>query len=444
MSVNITLYFEDIVSEIGLWKSFVAKHMELYGKPLPFYTVGPDYDTDRIHVEDIRFLLWDALLADECSETMPNPENLAIEVAAHLIFAYLSAKFDDTPINEEFYNYIHEAPFASVFYEVRLVLNWYYFDCYLTAGRYGRTLFLDDFDRQLELCHGDVSVAQTAVGAAVAFNYRIGPLALKPQEWLASLLRIHGQNEKADAVGSIVSRKLEPYSLEGFDARTITLRDSGGMPLTLRRTKYLDETDSLLGSKDVNGCVGTFALYDGEWYLNGMNSWGDMTRFLRDYKRELDLEDKEETALMETFAHTGKRLFFFESPKDFHGFLADTLHAPAAEGQRLPKGVKNVTMYIPESPKAESGEGRRGFNVIFDIAEYVKSPDNPMYDRGKAKDCFLIADIDNVPGGFVRYAISHNLFADFALNSTKGYRHGRRLAQDNLDFLARTLRRHEY
>ena len=42
MAIKLTLYFEDMVSEIGLWHSFVRKHQQLYGKPLPFYHVEND------------------------------------------------------------------------------------------------------------------------------------------------------------------------------------------------------------------------------------------------------------------------------------------------------------------------------------------------------------------------------------------------------------------
>ena len=49
MAVNFTLYFEDIVSKVGLWHSFVAGHSNLYRKPLSFYRVGEDYTTDEIH-----------------------------------------------------------------------------------------------------------------------------------------------------------------------------------------------------------------------------------------------------------------------------------------------------------------------------------------------------------------------------------------------------------
>ncbi|WP_259321653.1 MULTISPECIES: hypothetical protein [Bacteroides] len=35
--------------------------------------------------------------------------------------------------------------------------------------------------------------------------------------------------------------------------------------------------------------------------------------------------------------------------------------------------------------------------------EYL--PDNSMYYRGKSEPLFLIADLDNIPGEFIRYSI---------------------------------------
>ena len=35
----ITFYFEDVISDVGIWRAFVAVHKEMYGKYLPFYDV---------------------------------------------------------------------------------------------------------------------------------------------------------------------------------------------------------------------------------------------------------------------------------------------------------------------------------------------------------------------------------------------------------------------
>ena len=57
MAIKLTLYFEDIVSEIGLWRSFVHLHQSLYGKPLPFYYTGMGYTEDEPNIYDIQYLL---------------------------------------------------------------------------------------------------------------------------------------------------------------------------------------------------------------------------------------------------------------------------------------------------------------------------------------------------------------------------------------------------
>ena len=93
MAIKLTLYFEDMVSEIGLWHSFVRKHQQLYGKPLPFYHVEKNYTPDEPHIEDIQFLLWDSTLDDEYSDTLVNPENEALAYAARTVYAYFMELF---------------------------------------------------------------------------------------------------------------------------------------------------------------------------------------------------------------------------------------------------------------------------------------------------------------------------------------------------------------
>ena len=115
----------------------------------------------------------------------------------------------------------------------------------------------------------------------------------------------------------------------------------------------------------------------------------------------------------------------------------EELKMPKGSKALLPEKTKNIILYIPS---IEEGK----LCTIMDCAEYVKHKNNPMYNREKAKSHFLISDIEQVPGEFIRYAIANNLMPDFALNSNRGYAHGRQLAQDNLDFLARTLRRQDY
>lgn len=440
LTIKLTLYFEDIVSEIGLWRSFVNLNKSLYSRTLPFYFTGMGYNEDEPNIYDIQFLIWDSTLDDEYSEFLVNPENEALSHAARTVYAYFIELFEDTPINEDLYDFFHEARFTDNFYDVRQVLKWYFFDCYLTSGRFRESTFDEAIDYQMDLCQGNRQVAQSAAEAAIAFRYQVGPLALKPQEWLSALLNVHGHADKAATVASIVAKGLEPYVLEHFDRQSVTLRTIDDELIQVRRTEYFHVQTSLLKSPDTEGCVGSYALYNDEWYLNGMNTWGDILRLIPEYKKERDTVRNATFGELASDAHSAlhdRQLFFFATPEAYEAFYYEELKMPKDRKISIPRGVKNIMLFIPNK-----AEGK--LCTIMDCAEYICHPDNPMYDKEKSKTHFLIADLDQVPGEFIRYAIAHNLMPDFALNSNRGYARGRQLAQDNLDFLARTMRRQDY
>ena len=99
MAIKLTLYFEDVVSEIGLWRSYVNLHQSLYGKPLPFYYTDMGYTEDEPNIYDIQLLLWDATLDDEYSETLVNPDNEALACAARTVYAYFMELFVSTQLH---------------------------------------------------------------------------------------------------------------------------------------------------------------------------------------------------------------------------------------------------------------------------------------------------------------------------------------------------------
>ena len=87
-------------------------------------------------LEDIQFLLWDATVAGEDFETLVNLENESLAKVVSQIYDYLAELFEDPLINNDLSGFFHEARFTDNFYEVRQVLKWCFFDCYLTSGRF--------------------------------------------------------------------------------------------------------------------------------------------------------------------------------------------------------------------------------------------------------------------------------------------------------------------
>ncbi len=42
-AIRLTMYFEDLASEIGVWRAATTEFRKRYGWPLPFYDLGNDY-----------------------------------------------------------------------------------------------------------------------------------------------------------------------------------------------------------------------------------------------------------------------------------------------------------------------------------------------------------------------------------------------------------------
>lgn len=210
--------------------------------------------------------------------------------------------------------------------------------------------------------------------------------------------------------------------------------------MTVHRTPYFNVQTTFLKSLDTEGCIGSHARYNGEWYLNGMNTWSDILRLIPEYTKERDIERNANFGDLASDTHSAlhnRQLFFFSTPEADKAFYRNALKMSKGSKAPLPRGVKNIILFIPNN-----AEGK--LCTIMESAEYICHPDNPMYNKEKAKSHFLISDLVLVHGEFIRYAVANNLMLDFALNSNRGYARGRQLAQDNLDFLARTMRRQDY
>ena len=53
--IRMAAYFEDVISGLGIWRAFITKYKELFGKYLPFYTPDDHYYDDEVNYEDVRF-----------------------------------------------------------------------------------------------------------------------------------------------------------------------------------------------------------------------------------------------------------------------------------------------------------------------------------------------------------------------------------------------------
>lgn len=58
IAINVAIYYEDKMSNIGLWNAFVARHLLTYLHSLPFFD---DFDVlakDDVNAKDVELLVW--------------------------------------------------------------------------------------------------------------------------------------------------------------------------------------------------------------------------------------------------------------------------------------------------------------------------------------------------------------------------------------------------
>ena len=437
IALCVTLYFEDVICDSGIWRSFIAKNQEMYGRRLPFYETTDDYLPDEPYLEDVKLVVWDAIMTFKY-ESVVNPENIGLSLLAEQLYDVIDGEFERAPINEALANYFRECRFVSDFYHMRDALKFFVFSCYLTSGRHVEGYMKYQIDTAMELID-QPDLAYYEAECAMAWQYRIGPLALLPEEWLGMVLRAVGKTDEAEGVESIKWRDYEPYLVEQYDNKEFTLRSIDGEQLKLTYDNMAQKDDSIVSKYDFT--MAMFANYRGEWYLNGPASWGDGERVFNEVCDNVrNLHDDG----LENYADIVKKngdspLFYFKDVKEAMSFLNQVTGQPFKGNlpKEWDKKDKNVVLFL--SPT------RHVFAMAPEAAESICDPRNPYYDKQQAAEHALLLVVQNaVPGEMLQYLIANNMLSDACLKSTVSVEHGRQLMQQNIDFFARTLRRDDY
>lgn len=181
--LGIVGYFQDILTDTGIFRSFIEEHRRMYGKWLPFYSVDEEYIPHELNLNDVRFLIWYTIaMYSEDSARQLDPMDRRILEGAKVIHKELDRLYDDpeTPIPEDFniargleLNNPEEAD------EIFHFGNWLFMYCYLMMPAYSMTLS--------EIIHRINSSDPQAIVKAMEESMMedpTGPLALYLREWI--------------------------------------------------------------------------------------------------------------------------------------------------------------------------------------------------------------------------------------------------------------------
>lgn len=439
ITVNLTLYYEDVMADAGVWRGFTNKMHEMYGKYLPFYSINDkEYLQDEPSLEDVKFVVWNTLVNTRSLQgRIVNPETPAVESIAEAAYRLMDEWFEEIPINEELKAYFEKADFMDDYYLQRDVLKWLTYDCYLTYVPDAEDLINSDAEHYAEILNDDHAGAYVSE-SQIPYTHRIGPLALIAQQWLSLILVAHGNEEKAQWAANQEYVMFEILKVIESDAnKGMKLETPKGMQFFITCEGLNNPGSNFYDSKTV---IGSFVKYNGEWNANAdhaaSQSGLDIFEQLQDHARSMKQpEMKQYDELLKK--SKGNPFFYFESLPALRAFMKEYLKIPEEMASKLdaPGTEKDIVLTVFGKDKP--------VGLIRGGAKCLKDERNPYYDKEYAKKhAFEIAL--NMPREFLEYAMEHDMLPDAALNSIRGEERGRKLVHENYDFLARSLMRDGY
>lgn len=105
MCIYVAAYLEDVISDLGLWNSFVEGNIRLYGKLLPFYELSDNYERGVINVEDVRFIIWNTWQKTQEPHPYVDPLSEGIFRQAEAFYQVLDEVYEEAPANPFLENY---------------------------------------------------------------------------------------------------------------------------------------------------------------------------------------------------------------------------------------------------------------------------------------------------------------------------------------------------
>lgn len=187
--IRMAAYFEDVISSTGIWRAFILKYNEIYGKPLPFYTPDDHYYDDEVNLEDVRFLIWHFTQQyhGERQSAFVNPDNPAQESAAKAIYQLFCDEWTTAPENEKMQLLFAVETRYEGKEEYDQLLYWFHYGMYLfTDGNKELTEAVKGLFQQ----HPDADKNQAIMGMyeSLAYMSKTPFMGYTSAQWLALIL----------------------------------------------------------------------------------------------------------------------------------------------------------------------------------------------------------------------------------------------------------------
>lgn len=438
LSIFLTLYYEDVVSDLGIWHSFTTRMHELYGRYLPFYDVDEaKYFRDEPNDVDVRFLIWYFISRNERGSIVA-PDTLAIEYASEVVGKMMDEQFELMPVNEQLKHFFSNPEWARSFYNQRDIMKWFFFANYLTCNENALDIAMQQgmaFSRNM---HCPTDIAFLISECVAVYENKLMPLAMKAQEWMQMILEYNGRPEEAKKIGSQEYLPFDFYKVvEAERGKGIKFESIDG-----KKFEVLDEELGRLSDDcyDKKTVFTLFVKYGNRYYIGTESSWApDTASFDAERKQRKQLRSQciaNRRVLISD--NGGSPLFYFENGEQLKTFLREKvgMSLKRLEQIQLPKDhTINYTVFVRQQDD----------NVCFypNVAKYIKDEKNPYYDEEYAKQN-TFSNLFALDGAMVRYLIEKEMLPEATINCEGGEAEGKRLVHENFDFFARLMQGNLY
>ena len=440
ISADIAVYCEDVVSGTHLFEAFCRMYRRMFHFNLPFYDTVED-PCNGFCLDALRFVVWHSILAQNVSRVI-NPMNQGVRMIAEGVLDLLKHEAAQLPANEMLAEYLYSEEIQTDPIEVKKVLAWLMYDSYL-----GRWELQDSQEDSLRRLLGKISdhMIDYVDRSLCAVKSRTWPLSLKAQTIYAEMIKIdmeEDDDELALAIENLKSAPLSLYHIMRCDNEFLTVRDYKGdiYPIAMNSFDYNPQAE--IKRQQHTDVIASLITLDGHiWHVNGICSFtkgteDDFEDFCQDQQKTKDVKERMEHQYDDFIkAHHGNKLFFFKNSEAYLQWLKRDL------------GLKNVddidTSILPKALPVLVFIEPSGDMSLNTYAKLIKHPDNKYYDPIEAREGGLQAfmDSDSCTPALARYLLENNLLPDAMLNDARGMQYGRRIMQENIEFLARCIRR---
>ena len=434
-SLCLAAWFEDVISQTGIWQAFTAECRKRYGAYLPFYPIKGDYFPDEINLEDIRFLLWHHIQYLCRGISAINPENPGIEQTAQEIYGLLAEEYETAPENERMQEFLyHSAMGEEDFFHYREILDWFHYQCYFNIENVAQ--YRDEAERLLDDEKITPEMAETLIYAtrtSLTFKGRRNLLSLTSPEWLALIGKAHPEHQ---LWGKVKVRKNSCYLLEKEDDRYLYVKDlcsedEGEFKITKKSLNL-----SAIRSREVgkSTLICELIYFGNAWWQCGMLLENKYDQKIAEYVDDLT-KQKEKTNEKATFhdfikASGGKSFVFCQSQEEISDFLLNKMDYNLKEGLDIPRiNTENGAMLMANP--------HTGLHIQFKLCECIKSPDNPNYNKEEAEKnaIMFIVNPDIIPYQLSCILQDEGMLPDAYLNSLQRKEYGQEFIRKNAHFL---------